>query len=109
MPTRTLNCFGITSNHLVVTGYGSQKRSNISGSVSTVNAEEIAERPITRVEQALQGRVAGVQVAQVSGSPGSAQTVRILNLRRRRVGKLIVICSPWSVSAGPGRPPAWSP
>ena len=64
-------------NEVVVTGYGSQKRSNISGSVSTVNAEEIAERPITRVEQALQGRVAGVQVAQVSGSPGSAQTVRI--------------------------------
>lgn len=57
-------------NEVVVTGYGSQKRSNISGSVSTVNAEEIAERPITRVEQALQGRVAGVQVAQVSGSPG---------------------------------------
>ncbi len=56
---------------------GSQKRSNISGSVSTVNADEIAERPITRVEQALQGRVAGVQVAQVSGSPGSALTVRM--------------------------------
>lgn len=64
-------------NEVVVTGYGSQKRSNISGSVSTVNAEEIAEKPILRVEQALQGRTAGVQVAQVSGSPGSALTVRV--------------------------------
>jgi len=64
-------------NEIVVTGYGVQKRSNISGSVSTVNADEIAERPILRVEQALQGRTAGVQVAQASGSPGSALTVRV--------------------------------
>ncbi|MBL7826435.1 MAG: TonB-dependent receptor plug domain-containing protein, partial [Saprospiraceae bacterium] len=64
-------------NEVVVTGYGAQKRSSISGSVSTVTAEEIAERPILRVEQALQGRTAGVQIAQNSGSPGSALTVRI--------------------------------
>ena len=64
-------------DEIVVTGYGDQKRSNISGSVSTVNADDIAERPILRVEQALQGTAAGVQVAQVSGSPGSALTVRV--------------------------------
>ena len=64
-------------SEVVVTGYGSQKRSSISGSVSTVDAKEIAERPILRVEQALQGRTAGVQVAQVSGSPGSPLTVRV--------------------------------
>jgi TonB-linked SusC/RagA family outer membrane protein len=64
-------------NEVVVTGYGSQKRSNISGSVSIVDAKEIAERPILRVEQALQGRTAGVQVAQASGSPGSELTVRV--------------------------------
>ncbi len=64
-------------SEVVVTGYGSQKRSNISGAVSTVGASEIAERPILRVEQALQGRVAGVQVAQNSGSPGSALAVRV--------------------------------
>jgi TonB-linked SusC/RagA family outer membrane protein len=62
---------------VVVTGYGSQKRSSISGSVSTVSAQEIAERPILRVEQALQGRTAGVQVAQNSGSPGSTLSVRV--------------------------------
>lgn len=64
-------------SEVVVTGYGSQKRSSISGSVSTVAASEIAERPILRVEQALQGRTAGVQVAAVSGSPGSPLTVRV--------------------------------
>lgn len=62
---------------VVVTGYGVQKRANISGSVSTLEASEIAEKPILRVEQALQGRTAGVQVAQVSGSPGSGLSVRI--------------------------------
>lgn len=62
---------------IVVTGYGVQKRSNISGAVSTVLAEEIAERPILRLEQALQGTTPGVLVAHNSGSPGSALTVRI--------------------------------
>lgn len=64
-------------DEIVVTGYGVQVRSNISGSVSSIDAEDIAERPILRVEQALQGRAAGVQVAQVSGSPGSSLTVRV--------------------------------
>ncbi|MBK9984819.1 MAG: SusC/RagA family TonB-linked outer membrane protein [Saprospiraceae bacterium] len=64
-------------NEVIVTGYGVQKRSNISGSVSTIHSDEIAEKPILRVEQALQGRTAGVQIAQVSGSPGSGLTVRV--------------------------------
>jgi TonB-dependent starch-binding outer membrane protein SusC len=64
-------------NEVVVTGYGTQKRSSISGAVSTVGSAEIAERPILRVEQALQGRTAGVQVTQNSGSPGSTLSVRV--------------------------------
>ena len=62
---------------VVVIGYGTQKRSNISGSVGVVTAEEITETPVLRVEQALQGRTAGIQVTQNSGSPGSALTVRV--------------------------------
>lgn len=64
-------------DEVVVVGYGTQKRSNISGSVGVVTAEEITETPVLRVEQALQGRSAGVQVTQNSGSPGSGLTVRI--------------------------------
>lgn len=64
-------------DEVVVVGYGTQKRSTISGSVSTISAEELTETPILRVEQALQGRAAGIQVAQNSGSPGSALSVRI--------------------------------
>lgn len=64
-------------DEVVVVGYGTQKRSSISGAVSTVTSDEITETPVLRTEQALQGRVAGVQVAQSSGSPGSPLTVRV--------------------------------
>lgn len=64
-------------DEIIVVGYGNQKRSNISGSVATVSAEEISETPVLRVEQALQGRTAGVQIAQNSGSPGAKLKVRI--------------------------------
>ncbi|HAS41090.1 MAG TPA: hypothetical protein DCS93_11455 [Microscillaceae bacterium] len=62
---------------VVVVGYGTQKRSEITGSVSTISAKEITNTPVLRVEQALQGRAAGVQIAQNSGSPGSGLNVRI--------------------------------
>lgn len=64
-------------DEVVVIGYGTQKRSTISGSVSTINAGELTELPNLRIEQALQGRAAGIQVSQNSGSPGSALSVRI--------------------------------
>ncbi len=62
---------------VVVTGYSTQKRSSISGSVATLSSKDISEKPILRVEQALQGQTAGVMVAQVSGSPGSPLSVRV--------------------------------
>lgn len=62
---------------VIVVGYGTEKRSKISGAVAVLNADEISETPILRPEQALQGRISGVQVAQNSGSPGSALTVLV--------------------------------
>ncbi len=64
-------------DEVVVVGYGAQKRSSISGAVSSITADEIAALPVLRTEQALQGRVAGVTVTQNSGSPGSSLTVRV--------------------------------
>ena len=64
-------------DEVVVIGYGTQKRSNVTGSISKISAESIAERPITRVEQALQGQVAGVSVRSTSGAPGSDITVNV--------------------------------
>ncbi len=69
-----------TLEEVVVVGYTAQKRSEITGSVSSISADEIAETPVLRVEQALQGRAAGIQVTQNSGSPGSGLSVRIRGL-----------------------------
>jgi len=73
----TLEVSTSTLNEVIVVGYGSQLRSQISGAVSTIGADEIQSTPILRAEQAIQGRVAGVLVAQNSGSPGSPLMVRI--------------------------------
>jgi TonB-dependent starch-binding outer membrane protein SusC len=62
---------------VVVIGYGNQLRSKITGAVGTISSDEITELPVLRIEQSLQGRVAGVVVSQNSGSPGSALTVRV--------------------------------
>ena len=62
---------------VVVVGYGEQRKRDVTGAISTVKAEEIAKRPITRVEQALQGTTAGVAVQSANGMPGTPLSVRI--------------------------------
>ncbi len=62
---------------VVVVGYGTQRKSNVTGSISTVKAKDLENIPNGRIEQALQGRVSGVTVMQNSGQPGSASTIRI--------------------------------
>ncbi|MGV3541398.1 MAG: SusC/RagA family TonB-linked outer membrane protein [Rufibacter sp.] len=62
---------------IVVVGYGTQLRREVSTAISSVTPEEITQTPVTRIEQALQGRVAGVQATNVSGQPGDAPTIRI--------------------------------
>ena len=61
---------------VVVTGYSTQERRNITGAVSTVSAEDITAIPAGNAEQQLQGRVAGVTVI-TSGAPGSGSLVRV--------------------------------
>lgn len=62
---------------VVVVGYGTMKRSDITGAVASVGEEDIKRSIITSADQALQGRVAGVQVTQNSGSPGGGISVAI--------------------------------
>ena len=64
-------------DEIVVIGYGSQAKKEITGAVSVVGAKTIEELNPVRVEQALQGRVAGVNITSTSGSPGSAATINI--------------------------------
>ena len=62
---------------VVVVGYGTQKKSVVTGSISSVKAKDLEDLPITRIEQSLQGRVSGVFIAANSGAPGSSATVRV--------------------------------
>lgn len=62
---------------VVVIGYGTVKKSDVTGAVSTVTAESFENQPVTRLEDALQGRAAGVTVAKANGQPGSNFKVRI--------------------------------
>ncbi|CCG98162.1 TonB-dependent receptor plug [Fibrella aestuarina BUZ 2] len=63
-------------DEVVVVGYGTQKRSSLTGAVSTVTPKELTALPVPSVAQALQGRVPGVSVVN-NGGPGSAPTVQI--------------------------------
>jgi TonB-dependent starch-binding outer membrane protein SusC len=64
-------------SEVVVVGYGTQKRSQVTGSVTTVKASQIENRAFTTFDQALQGQAAGITVLSGSGQPGTAANVRI--------------------------------
>lgn len=64
-------------DEVVVIGYGTQKKKEITGAVSVVGSETIEKLKPTRIEQALQGQVAGVNIVSNSGSPGAAATISI--------------------------------
>jgi TonB-linked SusC/RagA family outer membrane protein len=62
---------------LVVIGYGTQQKGDLTGSVSTVSVDEVRKVPTANVQDALQGQVAGVQITPESGAPGAQADVRI--------------------------------
>jgi len=64
-------------DQVVVVGYGTQKRKDVTGAVSTVTAADIANRPIVNASEALQGKAAGVQVTSNSGKPGAGLSIRV--------------------------------
>ncbi|MDO8969999.1 MAG: carboxypeptidase-like regulatory domain-containing protein, partial [Saprospiraceae bacterium] len=64
-------------DEVVVVGYGVQLKSDVTGAVGTVKAKDIERIPTASVEQALQGKIAGVYVSPASGEPGRGATIRI--------------------------------
>jgi len=64
-------------DEVIVTGYSSQKRADVIGSISSINPAVIKDMPITGLDQALQGQVSGVSVTQSSGTPGGGIMVRV--------------------------------
>lgn len=64
-------------DEVVVIGYGSVKRSDVTTAVSTVSSKDIENRPIVSAAQALQGKAAGVAVSSPNGAPGGTMTIRV--------------------------------
>jgi len=64
-------------DEVVVVGYGTQKKSVVTGAISSVKAKDLENLPITRVEQSLQGRASGVFIASNAGQPGTNSTIRV--------------------------------
>lgn len=64
-------------NEFVVVGYGTQKKSDLTGSVASVSKSIIEQTPVSSFDRLLQGSVSGVQVVQASGQPGAAVSIRI--------------------------------
>ncbi len=67
--------FGL--DEVVAVGYGVQRKSDITGSVASVDFTELENQPVATIDQALQGRVAGVQVTANTGAPGGSLSMRI--------------------------------
>ncbi|WP_421826729.1 SusC/RagA family TonB-linked outer membrane protein [Larkinella sp.] len=66
-----------TLSEVVVVGYGSQLKKEVTGAVQTVTAKELKDIPVSQITQKLQGRLAGVQINQATGKPGQGMSVRI--------------------------------
>jgi TonB-linked SusC/RagA family outer membrane protein len=67
-------------NEVVVVGYGTQKKGDVTGAISTVNGNVLKDQPEINVLGGLEGKTAGVQITQNSGAPGSTPQVRIRGL-----------------------------
>jgi TonB-dependent starch-binding outer membrane protein SusC len=64
-------------NEVVVVGYGTQKRSLVTGTISSIKAKALTDNPTSAIGQILQGRVSGVSVTASSGEPGAGSTIRV--------------------------------
>ena len=64
-------------NEVVVVGYQARRRSDLTGAVTVVNVEGLTKLPVGSIDQALQGKAAGVRITQSTGQPGEGVTVRI--------------------------------
>jgi len=73
----TLEPDNVMLEEVVAIGYGTMKKSDLTGAITSVKAEELLKTPAAGIDQALQGRAAGVTVTTGSGQPGEAATIRI--------------------------------
>ncbi len=94
-PVINLRSSAYSLNEVVVVAYGTQKRTNTTGSIATVKAGDLENKPFTSVDKSLQGYVTGLQSSSGSGAPGSATDIRI-----RGIGSIRASQSPLWVIDG---------
>ncbi len=83
----------VTGDEVVVIGYGTQKKSSVTGAVSKYKNEKLDESPVSRLDQALQGKIAGVQVQNTSSEAGSDPRVLVRGISSVNAGQtpLVVV------------------
>ncbi|PUZ25666.1 TonB-dependent receptor [Chitinophaga parva] len=64
-------------NEVIVVGYGTQKKSDLTGSITSINEAQFKKTPTVSLDNGLKGRAAGVQVSTTSGQPGGATSIRV--------------------------------
>ncbi|MFL9484039.1 SusC/RagA family TonB-linked outer membrane protein [Chitinophagaceae bacterium LWZ2-11] len=74
-------------NEVVVVGYGTQKKRDITGAVTTFDTKSIEEKPIARVDQAMIGQMPGVQIVQQTGMPGAGFSIQVRGAGSITAGK----------------------
>ena len=77
----TMTASSTDLEQVVVVGYGTQRKESVTGSVASIGGERLREVPSTNVTQALQGRLAGVDISQTSTRPGANMQIRIRGTR----------------------------
>lgn len=82
----SLSASGSNLNEVVVVGYGTSRRRDLTGSVASVKSKDFNQGIVTAPDQLIQGKVAGVQIINNSGDPGGATTVRIRGISSIRSG-----------------------
>ena len=73
-------------SEVVVVGYGTQRRSDVTGAISQISSEKVKAVPVVSAEQVLQGQAAGVDVVAAGNAPGSGMTVRVRGQRSIQAG-----------------------
>ncbi|WP_050700076.1 TonB-dependent receptor [Dysgonomonas sp. BGC7] len=88
-------------DEVVVVGYGVQKKSHLTGSISKLNGEGLANMPVTRVDQALQGKIAGVNIQNTTSETGVAPQIRVRGMGSLSVGgEPLVVVDGYPVADG---------
>jgi TonB-dependent starch-binding outer membrane protein SusC len=96
---------GSNLNEVVVTGYGSSKKKDLTGAIGSVKAKDFNKGVVTSPDQLIQGKVAGLQVTNNSGQPGGGATIRIRGASSVRAGNgPLIVVDGVPLEGGSGRP-----